>query len=212
MEDRLLASSRPWVTARAHGAVLEVGVGTGPNLPHYGREVRLTATDRSGGMLAEARSRAVGLARPVVLVRADVMDLPFADAAFDTVVGTFVLCEVPDERAAVREMARVLRPGGSMLLADHVVATARWLRVLQAAVEVVSVPVHGEHLRRRPLRAVREQGLHVVAHERSPRGLIERLHARTRAGDRPADRAVIGRPAGPGSSAAPGRASPARPA
>ncbi|WP_122263467.1 class I SAM-dependent methyltransferase [Ornithinimicrobium cerasi] len=179
VERRLLATSRPWVASRAHGDVLEGAVGTGLNLPHYGPDARLTATDLSEGMLEQARARASELGREVELLRADLMDLPFADGRFDAVVCTFALCEVADERVAVRELVRVLRPGGSLLLADHVVATARWLRAVQTAVEAVSVPTHGEHLRRRPRLAVETAGLTVVESERSPRGLIERLHART---------------------------------
>lgn len=178
IERRLLASSRPWVASRAHGEVLEAAVGTGLNLPHYGPAVRLTAADLSEGMLEEARTKADRLGRDVRLVHADLIDLPFPEGSFDAVVCTFALCEVADEGQAVRELVRVLRPGGSLLLADHVVATARWLRWMQAGVEAVSVPVHGEHLRRRPRLAVEALGLDVVESERSPRGLIERLHAR----------------------------------
>lgn len=178
VEERFLAASRPWLASRAHGRTLEAAVGTGLNLPHYPAGLELTATDLSEGMLAEARARTARLGRAVELVLADITDLPFEDGHFDSVVCTYALCEVADERAAVRELVRVLRPGGSLLLADHVVATAWWLRAGQAVVEAVSAPLLGEHLRRRPLLAVQDEGLAVVESERTHRGLMERLHAR----------------------------------
>lgn len=178
VEQRFLASSRPWLASRAQGRTLEAAVGTGLNLPHYPAGLELTATDLSEGMLVQARARSARLGRTVDLVLADITDLPFEDGHFDSVVCTFALCEVADERAAVRELVRVLRPGGSLLLADHVVATAWWLRAVQVVVEAVSAPLLSEHLRRRPLLAVEAEGLTVVASERTHRGLIERLHAR----------------------------------
>lgn len=178
VERWLLAASRPWLGARVHGRTLEVAVGTGLNLPHYPPRLDLTATDLSEGMLAQTRAKAGRLGRRVELVLADLTDLPFADSTFDSVVCTYALCEVADERAAVRELVRVLRPGGSLLLADHVVATSWWVRILQAAVEAVSVPLLGEHVRRRPLLTVVDEGLEVVESERTHLGVVERLHAR----------------------------------
>ena len=178
-ERRLLATSRPWVCARATGRVLEVAAGTGLNLPHYSAAVELTVAEWSPAMLAATGERAHRLGRRVRLVRASAGALPFSDGEFDAVVCTFSLCCVPDERAALEEAVRVLRPGGDLLLADHVVATSWWLRAGQALVDVVSIPTQGEHYRRRPLEVVRELGLTVVDTEREHRGMIERVHART---------------------------------
>jgi ubiquinone/menaquinone biosynthesis C-methylase UbiE len=82
---------REWVCARAEGDVLEVAVGTGLNLPHYPDTVRLTGVDFSPAMLDQARRRAAGLGRDVVLIEADAQALPFPDASFDTVVCTLGL-------------------------------------------------------------------------------------------------------------------------
>jgi ubiquinone/menaquinone biosynthesis C-methylase UbiE len=93
-------------------------------------------------------------------------------------VCTFSLCAIPDERRAVSEMTRVLRPGGLLLLADHI-AGATWpIRALQRAAEVVTVPLQGEHMLRRPLRQVQAEGLQIERRERYKLGLIERLAAR----------------------------------
>jgi ubiquinone/menaquinone biosynthesis C-methylase UbiE len=115
----------------------------------------------------------------VDLREADAQALPFPDACFDTVVCTFSLCAIPDERRAVSEMIRVLCPGGLVLLADHI-AGATWpVRAVQRAVEFVSVPLQGEHMLRRPLRQVQAQGLQVERRERFKLGVVERLAAQT---------------------------------
>src|SRR3982750_3511867 len=84
----------------------------------------------------------------------------------------------PDERRAVADMARVLRPGGLLLLADHVEADAWWARGIQRLIELASIPLAGEHYRRRPIRHVRALGLTIEAHRRFARGVIEQFAAR----------------------------------
>lgn len=170
--------TRGWICRRATGQVLEVAVGTGLNLPHYPPGSTLTGIDFSPAMLDVARRRAADLGLDANLRIGDAHALPFGDAEFDTVVCTFSLCAIPDDRRAVAEMIRVLRPGGLLLLADHVRATFWPVRALQGLVELVSVPVGGEHFRRRPLRHVQAAGLIVEAHDRFRWGIIERLTAR----------------------------------
>ncbi len=173
---RLFGDSREWACGQAGGDVLEVAVGTGLNLPHYPAGVTLTGLDLSEGMLAMARAREP--ARPVTLRQGDAHRLPFAEASFDTVVCTFGLCAIPDPAAAVAEMTRVLRPGGRLILADHVVSTSWPVRVVQWLLELASVPLAGEHFRRRPLVLVAAAGLTVERQERFKLGLVERLVAR----------------------------------
>ena len=181
--DRLLADSRPWVCVQATGDTLEVAVGTGLNLPLYPAELELTGVDLSPAMLGIAQTRARQLGRVVDLREADAQALPFPDASFDTVVCTFSLCAIPDERRAVSEMTQVLRPGGLLLLADHI-AGATWLvRAIQRMADVVTVPLQREHYLRRPLRQVQAEGLQVERRERFKLGLIERLTARKPATD-----------------------------
>jgi len=177
-EDRYLAPSRSWLCGQAAGATLEVAVGTGRNLAHYPDEVRLTGLEWSPQMLAVARRRADALGRSAEYLHGDAHALPFPDAHFDTVLCTFSLCAIPDDALAVREMVRVLRPGGLLLLADHIGSSVWPVRALQWLVDVVSVPAYGEHYCRRPVRHVRALGLVVERHERSSLGMIERLAAR----------------------------------
>lgn len=171
-------ASRDWVCAKATGEVLEVAIGTGLNLPRYPRDVRLTGIEQSPGMLAQARRRAAELGRALDLRTGDAQALEFPDASFDTVVATLSLCAIPDDRRAVAEMIRVLRPGGLLVLFDHVAAASWPARALQRLVELVSVPVGGEHFRRRPIRHVQAAGLTVEAHDRFGFGIVERLAAR----------------------------------
>lgn len=174
----LFGDSRAWVCAQAAGHTLEVGIGTGLNLPFYGNDVELTGIDFSPAMLAIARQRADRLGREAELREADALALPFPDASFDTVACTFSLCAVPDDRQAVAEMSRVLRPGGLLLLADHVAASAWPARAIQKALDLVTVPLQGEHFTRRPLRHVQAQGLRIEQHDRFKLGITERLAAR----------------------------------
>lgn len=160
--------------------MLEVAVGTGLNLPHYRDGARLTAVELSPGMLAMARDKVAAGGRPVALAVADGHRLPFADASFDAVVCTFSLCGFADPARGIAEMIRVLRGGGSLLLADHVAAANPVIRVAQRLLEAVTIPLEGEHFTRRPRLVVERAGLEIVAAERLHHGLIERVHARRR--------------------------------
>jgi ubiquinone/menaquinone biosynthesis C-methylase UbiE len=169
---------REWVCSRARGDVLEVAVGTGLNLSLYPDSVRLTAVDLSPEMLAGARSRATAAGRPIDLTEADAEDLPFGDATFDTVVCTLGLCAVPDERAAIGEALRVLRPGGRLLLLDHI--GSHWWPIWagQRLIEMVTIRTAGEHMTRHPRPLVEAAGFVVEESERRKAGTVERLAAR----------------------------------
>jgi ubiquinone/menaquinone biosynthesis C-methylase UbiE len=179
---KLFGDSRQWACGHASGDVLEVAVGTGLNLPLYPAEARVTGLDLSEGMLALARARKVD--RPPTLRQGTAHALPFGDASFDTVVCTFGLCAIPDPDAAVDEMVRVLRPGGRLILVDHVVSSSRLVRGVQWLLERITVPVGGEHFRRRPLLHVQARGLHVDKQERFKLGIVERLVARKESPER----------------------------
>lgn len=177
LERGLLAGSREWVGERAHGRVLEVAIGTGRNLEFYPPDVELTGVDLSPAMLRRARRRARELNLTATLRVADVEHLPFDDASFDTVVCALGLCSIPRPEAAVREMARVLAPGGSLLLLDHVGSSWPPVWVAQWLIERVTIVTAGEHLTRRQLPVVRAAGLDVVESVRRKAGTIERIRA-----------------------------------
>jgi ubiquinone/menaquinone biosynthesis C-methylase UbiE len=169
---------REWVCARARGDVLEVAVGTGLNLGLYPPGTRLTGVDLSPEMLARARSRSAAINAPIELKEADVEALPFGDGTFDTVVSTLAMCAVPDERAAVLEMCRVLRPGGRLLLLDHIGSNWWPIRAGQRLMEIYTIPHGGEHMTRRPRPVVEQAGLVIEESERLKAGTVERISAR----------------------------------
>ncbi|TMR08486.1 class I SAM-dependent methyltransferase [Nonomuraea turkmeniaca] len=175
---RFFGDTRSWICGQASGDTLEVAIGTGLNLPLYPEGVRLTGVEWSPAMLGLARRRASGLGLRADLHEGDAQALVFPDATFDTVVCTFSLCGIPDHRRAIGEMARVLRPGGLLLLADHVAASPWPVRLVQRLLEVVTVPTGGEHFLRRPIRLLPEHGLVVERHDRFKLGIVERLAAR----------------------------------
>lgn len=178
LERLLFGAGREWVCSRARGEVLEIAVGTGRNLYFYPTEVRLTGVELSPKMLEIARRRARESGIEADLCAGDAQHLPFPDARFDTVVATLALCTVPDDRRAVTEMARVLRPGGRLLLLEHVRSPLLPVRVLQGILNPLSVLLGKDHLLREPLRHVEGLGLIVEHLERSKLGIVERLVAR----------------------------------
>ncbi|MEA2154812.1 MAG: hypothetical protein QOE11_952 [Solirubrobacteraceae bacterium] len=181
MEQAGLAARRASLLAGARGRVLELGAGTGLNLAHYpaGLE-QLVLTDPEQPMLARLRERAAALRPRASIVQAPAERLPFADASFDTVVATLALCTVADLPQALREVRRVLVPGGRLLFLEHVRSRderrARWQDRLQPLQERVG---HGCHCNRATLAAIEAAAFAVteVEHgrlERAPR-IIEPL-------------------------------------
>jgi ubiquinone/menaquinone biosynthesis C-methylase UbiE len=116
-----LREIRQGLLAEASGSVLEIGAGTGLNLPHYdGKVESLVFTDPEPAMLRRLQKKAREQAPLAKILRAPAEDLPFEDDSFDTVVATLVLCGVDDQARSLREIRRVLRPGGRLLFLEHV--------------------------------------------------------------------------------------------
>ncbi len=116
----ILEERRRWIP-RAHGAVLELGVGSGLNLGFYdaAKVERVTGIDPSAPLLAKARPRVDQATVPVELVESAAESLPFADRSFDSAVMTYALCSMRDPARALAEIRRVLRPGGELLFVEH---------------------------------------------------------------------------------------------
>src|SRR6266542_5305485 len=177
--DRLLfAGAREWVCAQATGEVLEIGIGTGRNLSHYRDDVRLTGVELSPAMLEIARARARELGREVDLRVGDAQALEFPDQSFDSVVCTLSLCTIPDDRAAVAEVRRVLRPGGRFLLLEHVRSPLLPIRTAERLLEPLMLRFEADHLLREPLGHLRAEGFAIERLERAKLGIVERVAAR----------------------------------
>lgn len=163
-----LGAHRERLLGGAMGHVLEIGAGTGANLPLYGAGVEtLTLAEPESPMARRLAQRIRGQSRGVELVQAPAEELPFAEARFDTVVSTLVLCTVSDQARALREVRRVLRPGGSLLFIEHVRSEeprlASWQDRLNGLNRVIA---HGCNCNRSTLDAIRAAGFTITSLER----------------------------------------------
>ena len=163
--------------SRASGRVLEVAVGTGKNLAYYPRGYRITIIDVSGKMLKVARQRAAKLSMDVSVSLADAEALPFPEHCFDTVVSSLSACTFPDPARAFREMARVCRSDGKILLLEHGRSNREWLGRWQDRHADNFAESLGCHWNREPLKLVREAGLKVVRARRKFFGIFHQIEA-----------------------------------
>lgn len=148
---------------QARGRVLEVGIGTGLNLALYPPGLRLTGIDISARMLARAVSRAAALDVSPALVRGDIEHLPFLDSSFDTVTATCVFCSVADPVAGLRELTRVVRNDGRILLLEHVRPNNPVLGILADLATPLTRRLMGPALNRRTEENAVAAGIRLVA-------------------------------------------------
>ena len=130
------------------GRVLEVGVGTGRNLPYHPPQGGVTAIDISPKLLAKAARKARKKGQPVELGLMDAQRLAFADGSFDSAATTFVFCSVPDPLVGLAEVRRVLKPGGRFLLLEHVRSKNRVLGWLMDRLNPIAVRLSGANINR----------------------------------------------------------------
>jgi len=138
--------------------VLELGVGTGKNMPYYPDHIELVGIDLSQKMLARARKRAARLSKAVTLRLMDAQQLEFSDETFDEVVATFVFCSVPDPVLGLSEALRVTKPGGRLLLIEHMLAESPPLARLMTWIDGTFHWLSGVHIARRTVDNVRAAG------------------------------------------------------
>jgi AhpD family alkylhydroperoxidase len=177
--DRLgLRHARARIVGGARGDTLEIGIGTGSNLGVYQASAVVHGIDLSGPALSLAARRASRVARRVTLVEGDAAALPYADASFDTVVATFVLCSVGDVGQSLHEARRVLRPGGTIRLLEHARARHRAIGALQERSAPAWFRVSGGcRLDHDVLQAVRDAGLVVIEERQRAGGLLVEIVA-----------------------------------
>ncbi len=160
------------------GDILEVGVGTGINLPLYPPASRVTGIDIAEKMLLRAEARAAKLGIDVDLVQMDVQHLEFDDGHFDGVIATFVFCSVPDPIAGLVEVRRVLKPGGTLLLLDHVRSENPVMGKLMDLLNPVVVCMAGANINRRTVANVSAAGFERLTVSSHMRGIIQLIEAR----------------------------------
>lgn len=149
-----------------NGDVLELGTGTGATFPFldWDRVTSLTATDLSSGMLAQARRHEAIIGKPVTFQQIDASHLPFDDRRFDTVTASLMLCTVPEPERTLREMSRVVRPGGQIVILEHVRAPNRFIAWTQRRLSPGQQRRMGCHLDRTTDRLIRGIGFTVRHH------------------------------------------------
>lgn len=179
---------RQRLLARARGQVLEVGVGTGRTLEHYPGDVEITAIDVSARMLERAAHRAAALGLRVGFERADVHELPFAEASFDCVAASCVFCSVADPVRGLAEIRRVVRSDGQVLLLEHVRPSGRIGGWIADVVSPLTSRLVGPELNRRTETNIAAAGLVITEVRRE--GVWREIVARRRwnAEDASADR------------------------
>lgn len=170
-----LARWRRWLAAGARGRTLEVGCGTGRNLPLFSVETRVIALDPAWPSLERARRRAAR----VVLVQARAEALPFRDHVFDTVVSGLVFCSVSDPRRGLAEVGRVLRADGTLRMLEHVRSIRPWKARFQDWIQPLWTRCTGGcHPNRDTERLVEAAGFSIDADGRRARGNLRRFSAR----------------------------------
>ncbi len=153
---------RDLLWSKAEGTrILEVGVGTGKNFPYYPADADITAIDFSEEMLERARRKANKQKIKVLLQQMDVQKLDFPNSSFDSIVGSFVFCSVPDPVRGLKEIERVCKAGGRVVLIEHVLSANRVLGWLMNLANPLSVWTAGANINRRTVDNVRKSGLEV---------------------------------------------------
>ena len=170
-----IARWRRELAALADGDVLEIGCGTGQMLPLYPDTTAIVAFDPNRASLDRARRRCPGAG----LLVADAQRMPFADASFDTVVSGLVFCSVPNAEQGLAEIRRVLRPGGRLLMLEHVHASGRLGRWLLDAMQPAWTRFTGGCRPNRDTESVvRRAGFRIESDHYRARGLMRRFVAR----------------------------------
>ncbi len=160
------------------GTILEVGVGTGKNMPYYPDGAEVCGIDLSDGMLAQARERAKRAHVAVDLREMDVQCLDFPDHHFDAAVATFVFCSVPDPIQGMKELARVVKPEGKILLLEHVRLGGLVGRLMDFINPLV-VRLVGANINRRTVENAKLAGWVLESVEdMTANGLVKLIHAR----------------------------------
>ena len=180
LERSKLSELRQRVVHKVTGNTLEIGAGTGANIAHYRGDVTVTAIDlRPAHIMAadkKAQQRSPGF--EFAAACADAQQLPFPDDTFDTVLGTLVFCSIAQPQDALAEIRRVLRPGGQLILLEHVRGRTSFTRRLTDSLHPLWFAVQGVcHLNRETAAAVAGAGFQIDFTSDHARGLIQVIHA-----------------------------------
>ena len=179
MERLVLGSLRKLIWQKVSGKnILEAGVGTGKNFPYYPENCTITAIDFSSGMLARAEQKKRQQKVSVDLQIQDVQALGFPDNSFDTVLATFLFCSVPSPIKGLKELQRVCKPGGQILLLEHVLSDNPILAALMNRLNPLIVRLVGANINRQTVKSVRSIGLNSVHVDSVSTGIVKLIAAK----------------------------------
>ncbi|MEL1134674.1 class I SAM-dependent methyltransferase [Desulfitobacterium sp. THU1] len=177
MERMIKPAIRKKILSQAEGKILEIGVGTGKNLEYYPPGSDITGIDLSPGMLAKAKDKARKLQIPARLREMDAQDLQFPDNSFDTVVATCVFCSVPNPIKGLQEIKRVCKPGGKILLLEHVRSDNPLFGKIMDFLDPFTVRLIGSHINRRTVENIAKAGLRVRSLEDQGISIMKKIVA-----------------------------------
>jgi Methylase involved in ubiquinone/menaquinone biosynthesis len=178
MERGKMGEWRKMVWQQAKGKVLEVGVGTGKNIEYYPEGTVVTAIDFSENMLDKAKIKARLFDKRVDLRLMDVQNLSFPDETFDTVVTTCVFCSVPDPLKGLKEIQRVLKKDGRIIMLEHVRSKKPFIGKIMDLMNPVVVRMVGANINRNTVENLRKAGLRVDVEQDLMMDIIKHLHCK----------------------------------
>ena len=158
MEVMSLKKWRSEVAKDLKGKVLEVGVGTGKNIPYYPDGIEVTAIDFSENMLVKAREKAERFNKNIKLIHMDAQSMNFLDNTFDRVFTTCVFCSVPDPVKGLKEIRRVCKPDGKIIMIEHVRSEKKVLGLIMDILNPVTVNLYGANINRRTVENIKKAG------------------------------------------------------
>ncbi|MDD5631490.1 MAG: class I SAM-dependent methyltransferase [Methylococcales bacterium] len=168
---------RLWAKVEGHH-ILEVGVGTGKNFDYYPADARITAIDFSPEMLKQAAHKKARKAVSVELELMDAQSLVFADNSFDAVIGSFVFCSVPLPMKGLKELYRVCKPGGQVILLEHVLSSNPFIAKVMNFINPAIVALVGANINRNTVKNVKSCGFASVRVDERSGDIIKLIEAR----------------------------------
>lgn len=166
-----------WAKVEGHH-ILEVGVGTGKNFDYYPKDARITAIDFSEQMLKQARQKRDRKNIQVELELMDIQSLYFADNSFDTVIASFVFCSVPSAVKGLKELYRVCKPGGQVILLEHVLSSYSVIAALMNLLNPIVVALVGANINRNTVKNVKACAFSSVHVDERSSDIIKLIEAR----------------------------------
>ncbi|MFU0789279.1 class I SAM-dependent methyltransferase [Cerasibacillus sp. JNUCC 74] len=165
MEHIMKEEWRKELIQQADGSVLEVGVGTGTNLKYYSKEVQVTGIDFSPNMLKRAREKANRLPVDIQLLEMDIQNLEFPDNTFDTVISTCVFCSVPDPVQGLKEIRRVTKSNGKIIMLEHMRSENQIIGKFMDILNPIGLYFIGANINRRTIDNIHSSNMKIVKQE-----------------------------------------------